>query len=230
MRTSDRGLAMLAGLEGICLTKYKDSVGVWTIGIGATRTEIPDIAKWPRDRTLTIEQCFSLLKQSIKKYERAINKNIKVGLQQHEFDALVSWCYNVGTGWANRASVIKLLNQGIRGKRIYDALMMYKKPKEIIGRRKKEAKLLVDGVYSGDGKALVFPVSKNGHPIYSRGYSVNVFDYLPLKDEPHYTKPKEEDVVEPEITKEEKCEECACPPTKKEKVYAFLLDKLKRWW
>lgn len=211
MTMSNEGLAFLAGLEGIALSKYKDSVGVWTIGIGATRTEIPDIGKWPLTRKITVEEAFALLRQGIKKYERAINRNIAVDLQQHEFDALVSWCYNVGTGWAKKATVIKLLNKGVRGQRIYDALMMYKKPKEIIGRRKKEAKLLTTGAYSGNGKASIFPVSKRGYPVYSRGRTINVYRYLPSAE----TSPN--DVEQPK------------PIVKKQTVTNYFKSLLDKW-
>lgn len=180
MSTSLEGMIEIASHEGICLTKYKDSVGVWTIAIGATRTEIPDIARWPADKKLSIEECFELFKKSLVKYEKAVRRGLKVDVPQHAFDALVSWCYNVGTGWVKKATVIKLINKGVpvSDKRIYNALMMYKKPPEIIGRRKKEAILLTTGKYSNNGKVLVFPVSRRFSPIYSRGYRVNVREYL----------------------------------------------------
>ena len=180
MHISKAGIIELAGHEGICLNKYKDSVGVWTIGVGATRTEIPDIAKWPQDKEITVEEAFDLMKKSIVKYEKGVRRALKVEIPQHTFDALVSWCYNVGTGWCKKASVIKLLNKGVHysDKRVYNALMMYKKPKEIIRRRKKEAKLLTTGVYSNKGKALLFPVNNSGRPIYSQGRTIVVSQYL----------------------------------------------------
>ncbi len=178
MKTSNAGLVELAGHEGICLSKYKDSVGVWTIGIGATRTEIPDIASWPLDKTITIQEAFELFSKSIKKYEDALNKALTREISQTQFDALSSWAYNVGTGWAKSATVIKLLNQGTTGQPLYDALMMFQRPKEIIGRRKKEATLLSKGIYSNGGKALLFPVSSRGYPMYSVGKSINVWEYI----------------------------------------------------
>ena len=180
MRISKKGMIELAGHEGICLNKYKDSVGVWTIGIGATRTEIPDIALWPQEKSITIQEAFDLMQKSIVKYEKGVRRALRVDVPQHTFDALVSWCYNVGTGWCKKASVIKLLNKGVHhsDRRVYNALMMYKKPKEIIPRRKKEAILLTTGVYSNEGKALLFPVSKYGKPIYSKGRSIVVSQYL----------------------------------------------------
>jgi len=168
----------LAGHEGICLSKYKDSVGVWTIGVGATRSEIPDIASWPLSKTITVEEAFELFDKSIRKYENALNKFINVEIPQTSFDALVSWCYNVGTGWVGKASVIRLINQGVTGKPLYDALMMYRKPVEITLRRKKEANLLAYGKYTNNGTCLLFPVSSTGRPIYGKGRSINAWDYI----------------------------------------------------
>lgn len=180
MHVSREGLIEIASHEGVCLSKYKDSVGVWTIGVGATRTEIPDIAKWPMNKTITIEEAFDLMQRGMGKYEKAIRRALKVPVPQHAFDALVSWAYNVGGGWAKKATVIKLINQGVplNSKKVFNALMMYKKPKEIIGRRRKEANLLCYGKYSSNNKVLLFPVSKSGRPLYSKGKVIDVNKYL----------------------------------------------------
>lgn len=178
MRISNKGLVEIAGHEGICLSKYKDSVGVWTIGIGATRTEIPDLASWPMNKTITIQEAFDLLAKSITKYEDEINKYLTRTILQTQFDALVSWCYNVGTGWVSKASVIKHVNAGADNKTLYDSLMMFNKPKEIIHRRMKEANLLAYGRYGNDGRANLFPVSSKGYPMYSKGKLINVWEYI----------------------------------------------------
>ena len=178
MKTSNKGLVELVGHEGVCLSKYKDSVGVWTIGIGATRTEISDLAQWPLDRNITMQEAFDLLRKGIVKYENAINKSLTRPIAQHQFDALVSWCYNVGVGYARTATVIRLLNQGVEGKALHSALMLYSKPREIIGRRLKEANLLVTGKYTNGGNALLFPVSSKGYPVYAKGKQINVWEYI----------------------------------------------------
>lgn len=179
---SDAGLVELVGHEGVCLSKYKDSVGVWTIGIGATKTEIPDLDNWPLSKTITMQQAFDLLKAGIVKYENALNAGLKQPVTQTQFDALCSWCYNVGVGWVPKASVIRLLNNKQSGQVLYNALMQYQKPKEILGRRRKEAILLRDGKYSNDGKALLFPVSSKGYPVYGKGKSINVWEYLNISN------------------------------------------------
>ncbi len=191
MRTSNEGLVEIIGHEGISLSKYKDSVGVWTIAGGATKSEVPDLASWPLSKTITMQEAFDLFGRSIVKYEDAVNKALAHTVLQTQFDALVSWCYNVGVGYTHpvydkkgnmirdTATVIKLLNNGASGESLYKALMMFKKPPEIVGRRIKEANLLAYGKYSNGGKALIFPVSSRGYPIYKKGTPINVWQYIP---------------------------------------------------
>lgn len=213
MKTSNKGLVELVGHEGVCLSKYKDSVGVWTIGIGATRTEIPDIASWPLDKKITMQEAFELLNKSIVKYENAINKNLTRPIAQYEFDALVSWCYNVGTGWVSKSTLMKRINARERGQTLADALLMYRRPPEIVGRRKKEAKLLSTGIYSNEGLALLFPVSSRGYPVYGKGKPINVWEYIESKSE-------EQPVPKPVPKAEEKALET------KPNIFKNIID----WW
>lgn len=194
MKMSDKGLVELVGHEGVCLSKYKDSVGVWTIGIGATKTEIPDLASWPLNKTILMQEAFDLLKKGIVKYENALNAHIKKPIRQTEFDALCSWCYNVGVGWVPKASVIRKINAGFHGQELYDALMMFQKPKEIIGRRRKEAELIRDGKYSNNGQALLFPVSSKGNPVYGAGKQIDVWHYLDAKPSPQLIATEEQNL------------------------------------
>lgn len=219
MRMSARGLVELAGHEGICLSKYRDSVGVWTIGVGATRTEIPDLARWPLDKKITMEEAFRLLRKGIRKYEDALNRHLTRPIKQTEFDALCSWCYNVGTGWVRKATVIRRINARHSGQSLYNALMMYKKPREIIGRRRKEAVLLSTGRYSNKGKALLFPVSHRGYPIYKHGKTINVWEYIQDKSE-----------VEPDLPKPNKADDAVAEKPSKLNIktyWNYLLEKLK---
>lgn len=195
MQTSIDGLIELVGHEGVCLSKYKDSVGVWTIGIGATKTEIPDLDSWPSTKRITVVEAFNLLKRSIKRYEKAVNDAVDGYVSQTQFDALVSWCYNVGTGHCypkynskgvkskDEATVLKLIKAGATKYELYNALMMWTKAggkysPGVAARRKKEAILLRDGIYSNKGKAALFPVSSTGHPIYSQAITIDVENFL----------------------------------------------------
>lgn len=184
-RMSREGKAMLTNLEGICLTKYKCAANVWTIGVGATGTEIKDIKKWPMDKEITIAEAMELLDKSLERYERAVRQTLKVEVEQHVFDALVSFCYNCGVGAVKKATFIKLINKGVKpsDKSVYNAMMKWVKGggrtiRGLVVRRKKEAKLLQKGVYAGKFKANLAPVNKRGRPVYSRGKTIDLSEYL----------------------------------------------------
>lgn len=176
MNVSTKGIAELFGHEGVCLSPYLDSVGVWTIGFGATKSEIPGLDGSHRD--ITMKEAVELFRIGIKKYENAVNKALKVDVTQEQFDALCSICYNIGTGGLSGSTFIKRINAGESLQRIKEAIMMWCKPKEITARRAKEALLYTDGIYSNGGKCLVFPTNGKGRTLYAKGKSVNVEDLL----------------------------------------------------
>jgi lysozyme len=100
-----------------------------------------------------------------------VNNAVKVDLKQHEFDALVSFHFN--TGAIARASLVKKLNAGDR-MGAAEGMLEWKKPAEIIERRRKEMKLFRDGKYSNDGKCSIYPADRNGHVQWGSGRRVLV--------------------------------------------------------
>lgn len=176
METSLKGKIEILGHEGICLSPYLDSVGVWTIGAGATKSEIPGLNGSHPD--LTIKEALDLFSKSLVKYENAVNKSLKVKVSQEQFDALASICYNIGTGGLTNSTFMKRINAKESLNDICNSIMMWNKPKEIIGRRQKEANLFKYSTYSNGGKCLVFPVNANHKPVYSKGKEVNIEEYL----------------------------------------------------
>lgn len=95
--------------EGLRLFAYRDSVGVWTIGYGHTaRAGRP----WPAaGMWLTAESADRLLSADLAMFEAALNGAIKVATLQREFDALVSWAFNVGVGAMQSSSLLRAFNQ-----------------------------------------------------------------------------------------------------------------------
>jgi lysozyme len=167
-RLSAAGMLEILSHEGICLEPYLDSVGVWTIGAGQTKSDGFD----PKTAgKLTIKQVFDLFKLKIKQYTDAVDA-LGLNLTQYQYDALTSLCYNFGPG------NLRSLCRGRTIPQIGEAIMLYTKPKEITERREKERRLFKSGVYSNvNGKVLVFPVVNN-HPRYSAGYYVDARPYL----------------------------------------------------
>ena len=169
MNISTRGLIEIISHEGICLDPYLDSVGVWTTGIGQTKSDDIDPKKMGR---LTLQQAIDLFKRKIVQYTSAVDA-LGLTLTQYQYDALSSFCYNVGPG--NLRSLCK--NRSLA--QIGEAFSLYHKPPEIADRRNKEQALFRTGKYSNaDGKVLVFPVSSTSKPQYAKGQNIDIRPYF----------------------------------------------------
>lgn len=135
MRMSADGRAQLIRREGAKTKAYRDSVGVWTIGIGHTAA-----AGAPAPcagMTISKAEVDEILSRDLRQYEDAVSGAVKVSLTQGQFDALVSFCFNVGIGGFKKSTVGKRLNGGDY-KGAAAALMMWVTPPEIKGRRDSE--------------------------------------------------------------------------------------------
>lgn len=158
MTLSEDGEIELIGHEAVVLTRYRDSKGIWTIGVGHTALAGGiDPAKFTG--RLSLKQVFELFQHDVKRYADAVCRALHAPVKQTQFDALVSFHYN--TGAINHASVVRLINEG-RIKEAGKSLMLYNKPKEVIPRRQKEQKLFNLGVYSNNGQALIVPANPAG--------------------------------------------------------------------
>lgn len=176
MKTSTEGLMALIGHEGIVLSRYKDSVGVWTIGIGHTKSAgYPDPQTYAAE--LTVGEALGLLRHDIGKYEADVNTAVKVPLKQHEFDALVSFHHN--TGAIGKASFVKKLNAGDRAGAL-KGIMDWRKPPEIVGRRTAERDLFKTGVYPKPF-ATVYPATSAGKVLWGQGERIDLRDALAPK-------------------------------------------------
>jgi lysozyme len=119
MQVGQSGKNLFKEWEGLVTHEYPDSGGAPTIGIGhlLTRSErtsgkinIGEEALDYRDG-LTEQQCWDLLDQDLDVAERAVNEAVTVALNQNQFDALVSFTFNVGEGAFRGSTLLKLLNQ-----------------------------------------------------------------------------------------------------------------------
>lgn len=95
MELSDNGESLIRNFEGLSLSAYRDSAGVWTIGYGSTRYHDGKAIK-PGDKLANMEQANALLKNTLGEYVNAVNHKVRVPLSQNQFDALVSFTYNTG--------------------------------------------------------------------------------------------------------------------------------------
>ena len=151
MRISPRGLSLLKQFEGCILVPYKDSAGLWTIGYGhliADGRTLPDSAKYK----LTQKQADMLLQYDVIPRERAVERLCTVPLNQNEFDALVSFVFNLGAGCFQRSTIRQKLNRGDRAGAA-KVLLRYNRAggkviKGLVNRRMAEFKLFMSNQYA----------------------------------------------------------------------------------
>lgn len=105
MKISAEGLSLIKKFEGCELEAYQCSAGVWTIGYGHTK----DIEE---GMTITKEQAEEMLVDELHEYESYVNEYVTVELEQNQFDALVSWVYNLGPNNLKASTMLKVLNSG----------------------------------------------------------------------------------------------------------------------
>ena len=89
MRTSPEGLALIRTFEGCVLKAYKCPAGVWTIGYGHTRGVGPG-------QKITDQEAIRLLDEDVRLIENRLNSKFPGQLEQRQFDALVSFIFNLG--------------------------------------------------------------------------------------------------------------------------------------
>jgi len=94
--------------EGFRAEPYKCPAGVDTIGYGHTATK----SLMKRGTKITEARAAKLLRSDLAIYEKAISEMVSVDLTDGQYGALVSWCFNVGIGAAQKSTLIKKLNAG----------------------------------------------------------------------------------------------------------------------
>jgi lysozyme len=119
MKTSETGKKLLAEWEGIELRVYKDVAGLPTIGIGhlLTKDELSSgkivLLGVPvkYGDGLTQQQAIDLLAQDLAPSEQLVTTEVKVPLEQNQFDTLVAFAFNAGNGAFKSSTLLKVLNQ-----------------------------------------------------------------------------------------------------------------------
>ena len=113
MRISEAGLSLIAEFEGFSAIPYNDPVGHCTIGFGHLlhmgNCNSSDGGNYTR------AEAVRLLQQDVRRYEDAVNRLITVQLNQNQFDALVSFTFNLGYGALEGSTLRRKLNAGLHG-------------------------------------------------------------------------------------------------------------------
>jgi len=108
MKTSQAGIDIIKRFEGLELESYQDIAGIWTIGYGHTGPEVE------AGQSISAREAEALLRHDLTSREKAVSRLTRVALNQNEFDALVSFIYNVGAGAYERSPARRRLNRGDR--------------------------------------------------------------------------------------------------------------------
>ncbi len=145
--------------EAIVREAYRDSVDVWTWGVGITEYSGHRILPRYQDNPQTLRWCLEVFLRVLhENYIPAVNACFDgYPLSECQFGAALSFQYN--TGGLSKADWVQEWKDGeIEAARI--SIMNWRKPAQIIGRRTCECALFFDGVWSNDGTVKEYSVSK----------------------------------------------------------------------
>lgn len=124
MNVSKAGIALIKHHEGVRSRPYRCAANLWTCGVGhliGDGKHLPD--SW--NRTFSAEEIDGLLKSDLRRFELGVHKMLpNVPLRQHEFDALVSFCFNLGLGCFQRSTLRQALLRGNK-KAAMESLVKY---------------------------------------------------------------------------------------------------------
>ena len=105
MKISNTGIDLIKHFEGCETEAYLCPAGVPTIGYGHIKgVQMGDV--------ITEAQAHEMLVEELEEYESYINDFVTVSLNQNQFDAMVSWVYNLGSGNLRASTLLKVLNSG----------------------------------------------------------------------------------------------------------------------
>lgn len=172
MKTSQKGINLIAKYEGCRLEAYKDPVGVWTIGYGHT-------ANVRSGQVITKAQAEDLLRDDLSKFEAYVSKYVKIALSQSQFDALVSFTYNVGAGNLKSSTLLKKLNSGDYAGAANEFPRWNKAGGKVLNglvkRRAEEQQLFLSGTATNKSGVRTFSLSKDGNVAVSKNFKVREF-------------------------------------------------------
>ena len=124
MKASEKAYSLIRQFEGLRLTAYRCPAGVWTIGYGHTSGVVPGM-------NITKEQAEELLRQDIALAENIVNTECQ-NLRQCQFDALVSFVFNVGVGNFRNSTLLKKVKANPDDNSIMDEFLRWVYSKGVV--------------------------------------------------------------------------------------------------
>jgi lysozyme len=173
MKLSASGLLFLKSLEDLRLKSYPDEGGVWTIGYGTTKNVVPDME-------ITEEKAEEFLIRDVRESEDCINQHVVAKLNQNQFDALVSFVFNVGINAFRQSTLLKKINC-LKFDEVPAQMRrwIYVKNhinKGLINRRNFEINLFTESVVVKEAKKLVIKTNQVVNDVVVR----TMFERIPL--------------------------------------------------
>jgi lysozyme len=107
-RINAEGLSLVKSFEGLKLEAYLCPANIVTIGYGSTGSHVKMGMK------ITVARAEELLLEDLERFERGVEKLVKVPLSENEYSSLVSFSFNVGLGALEKSTLLRLLNSGDR--------------------------------------------------------------------------------------------------------------------
>jgi lysozyme len=124
VNVSKAAIALIKHHEGVRSRPYRCPANLWTVGVGhliGDGKSLPD--SW--NRTFSQEEIDGILKSDLRRFELGVHKMLpNVPLKQHEFDAIISFCFNLGLGCFQRSTLRQALLRGDK-KAAMESLVKY---------------------------------------------------------------------------------------------------------
>jgi lysozyme len=111
MKASSKCIELIKKFEGFESKPYLCPAKVWTIGYGSTRYEDGTAVKGT-DAPIDEARAIQIMRSTLKSYEEAVTRYVTTNINQNQFDALVSFAYNLGNKALLNSTLLKRINEG----------------------------------------------------------------------------------------------------------------------
>jgi lysozyme len=108
---SSKCISIIKQFEGFSDKPYLCPAGVWTVGYGSTRYADGTRVS-PSDKSITENEAASIMYATLQTYIDAVNRYVSTSINQNQFDALVSFAYNLGTKALLNSTLLRMINEG----------------------------------------------------------------------------------------------------------------------
>jgi len=145
-KTGNKGIDLIKSFEGFKSKPYKCSAGVPTIGYGATFYPFTNKKVSLQDKEISELEAVELLQNMLTGYEKSVDSFCRDDINQNQFDALVSFAYNLGSNSLKTSTLLKKVNLNPNDESIKLEFMKWVKAggktlKGLVRRREAEANL-----------------------------------------------------------------------------------------